>query len=94
MPAASSWTKAWYSEAPRPLRKQPVADMEEELAAAEGGAGTGEDEEEHGEGGDDGDGGESPATVLGFHLISKVFRPEFEARRIERRTGPDHNVTA
>ena len=25
------------------------------------------------------DGGESPATVLGFHLISKVFRPEFEA---------------
>ena len=29
-----------------------------------------------------------------FHLISKVFRPEFEARRIERRTGPDRNVTA
>ena len=31
---------------------------------AEGGAGTGEDEEEHGEGGDDGDGGESPAFSL------------------------------
>ena len=25
------------------------------------------------------------ATVLGFHLISKVFRPEFESRRIEHR---------
>ena len=29
------------------------------------------------------------ATVVGFYLISKVFRPEFEARRIEHRTGPD-----
>ena len=27
------------------------------------------------------DGCESPATVLNFQLISKVFLPEFEARR-------------
>ena len=29
------------------------------------------------------------ARMVGFYLISKVFRPEFEARRIEHRTGPD-----
>jgi hypothetical protein len=65
VPAASSWTKAWPSlavvqrgmvQAPRPLRKQPVADMEEELA--KGGTCAGEDKEEHGEGGDDGYGSE------------------------------------
>ena len=33
--------------------------------------------------------GVASATVVCFYLISKVFRPEFEARRIEHRTGPD-----
>jgi hypothetical protein len=48
-------------QAPRPLRNQPVADMEEELA--KGGTCAGEDKEEHGEGGDYGYGSKSPATV-------------------------------
>ena len=75
--------------APRPLRKKPVADMEEELA--KGGACA-----YPGEGSDDGDhdGGESPATVLSFHLISKVLNSKPGGASGERRTGPDRNFIA